>query len=102
MHSAQAPYRRLLEKLDDCESSALEPIIRQWLTAHPTEIAWLEALARVKEGAIPTMAIEDSWRLYALSRVSDALIKWIGKDYSRAHHYIMFMTGLGLRRITAD
>jgi hypothetical protein len=102
MHSAQSPYRELLKQLDGGDNGELAPIIGQWLTAHASECAWLEVLGRVCESGIPVMSIEDSWRLYALSRVSDALIKRIGNDSGRAHPYTTFMEGLGLCKIAAD
>ena len=99
MHSDQAPYRKLLDQIDGCDNGSLNAIIEQWLTTQSNELAWFEALARVWGDDIPTISNEDSWRLYALSRVSDALIKLIGENHSRVDHYTKFMERLGLRRI---
>ncbi|MCW1921809.1 hypothetical protein OKA05_04545 [Luteolibacter arcticus] len=103
MHSDQAPYSELLEQLDDCnEDGELEPVIGEWLRTHPGESAWIAGLKRVDESSgIPEMSVEDRWRLYALSRVSDALIERIGKDRGRKHHYTAFMQSLGLCEIDA-
>jgi hypothetical protein len=73
MHSFQWPYRELLQQIDDADGE-LAPVIGQWMKAHASEFAWIAQLSRVGETSIPEMPREDSWRLYALSRVSDALI----------------------------
>jgi hypothetical protein len=102
MHISQLPYRGLIKQLDDCDNSMLEPVIEKWLTSNTTELAWIEGLRRLSGDGIPTMSIEDSWRLYGLSRVSDALITLVAKDRRRAHHFITFMEGLDLHRVTAE
>jgi hypothetical protein len=102
MHSAQWPYRELLRQLDDRNGGELEPMIRQWLATQTAEAAWLEALGRGSERGIPAMAMEDSWRLYALSRVSDALIQRAEKYAGRTDLHTTYMKGLGLRPIAAD
>src|SRR5436190_13209276 len=101
MHSGQLPYRELLEQFNECDPGALEPIIEQWLRAHPLELAWLAELASVSANDIPKVSTETLWRLYALSRVSDALITLLGKDPGHAPCYTAFMEGLGLHRTSA-
>src|SRR5580765_5750261 len=101
MHCDQLPYRELLEQFDDRDQGALEPITEHWLRAHPLELAWLAELASVGADAIPKVSTETLWRLYALSRVSDALIALIGKDSSRARCFTAFMECLGLHRTSA-
>jgi len=98
VHSDQLPYRELLEQIYDCDQGALEPMIEQWLRGHPLELAWLAELANASPNAIPKVSTETLWRLYALSRVSDALIALMGRDSSRARCYTAFMEGLGLHR----
>lgn len=105
MHSAQEPYRELLSLLHDCASGdALEPTVRRWLAANTAEIAWLQtvAVAGPSPRSVPAMPVEDLWRLYALSRVSDALIALTATHTRPARAYIAFMAGLGLQRITAE
>lgn len=102
MHVAQAPYRKLLDQLDRSNTGAVESIIKQWLTTNTSEIAWIEALGRVRASGVPPMTLEDLWRLYALSRVSDALIRLLEKDRAHTPCYSAFMNGLGLRQIAAN
>jgi hypothetical protein len=101
MHNDQLPYRELLQQLDSCDEGALKPIIKQWLKAHPLELAWLAELASAGAKDLPKVSVETLWRLYALSRVSDALIKRIGKGSNCVHSYTAFMEGLGLHQISA-
>ena len=96
MYYSQSPYRELLALLDGGQDDKLETIIGAWLAAQTAESAWLGALGRVSNSKIPAMSVEDLSRLYALSRVSDALIKRIEKDGGWARHYSSFMEGLGL------
>lgn len=102
MHTAQSPYRELKEQLNDCAEGELGLTVSKWLTAHTSERAWIEKLARANENSIPRITIEDLWRLYALSRASDALITLIGNDTNRVKLYREFMNGLGLCEISAE
>ena len=74
MHVDQHTYRQLLERLNSCSDDELSPAIDGWLAAHPAERAWLAELGAVQSESIPLVTIEDRWRLYAVSRVSDTLI----------------------------
>ena len=105
MHACQAPYRDLFDAIQ--ESSPAEDLFRTllspWLDAHGEELEWLSAFARRTSPA--PIAIEDTWRLYALSRVNQTLLLafqkstqdgWEGPALS-LHDYLAFMTGIGCR-----
>jgi hypothetical protein len=100
MHSGQLPYRELLERFYEHDPGSLEPLIEQWLRAQPLELAWLTELASVSASVIPKVSTETLWRLYALSRVSDALITLLTENPGNAACYTAFMGGLGLHRIS--
>jgi len=103
MDSCQAPYRDLFDALSKSGPSedAFETLLRPWLDAHAEELDWLYAFAQRSSPA--PIAIEDSWRLYALSRVNQVLLLafqrnegkgWEGPNLGLPD-YLAFMTGLG-------
>jgi hypothetical protein len=74
MHIDQQPYRDLYDAILSYEGGALfADVVRPWLGARDDERRWLDAL-RVRAGApVPPLAQEESWRLYALSRILQLL-----------------------------
>ncbi|MFH0131208.1 hypothetical protein ACGLHS_13430 [Variovorax sp. VaC1] len=105
MDPCQAPYRDLLDALYNSSPAedVFQTLLRPWLDAHAEERDWLNAFAHSTSHA--PIAIEDSWRLYALSRVNQVLLLafqrdegegWAGPALSLPD-YLAFMTGLGCR-----
>ena len=88
---------RAIHELDS-EADLFQELLRPWIDE---EREWLTAFARhASPGAI---AIEDSWRLYALSRINQVLLlafqkgthdNWEGPAL-RLPDYLAFMTGMG-------
>lgn len=113
MHSDQAPYRELVDEIYDYEGTALyDDLVKPWLRANEGERTWLEEMAQRKGEPVPAVTMEESWRLYALSRVANLL--QIGLEPPLAagaenhgptvvpvsrEEYAAFMESLGLRRI---
>ena len=106
MHTNQAPYRELVHALHGDLPGA--ELVHSWLEAHGEEADWFRAFGERSGDPIPTVEIEDLWRLYALSRVSDTLLldfqprripdeTWREKTDISLDDYSNFMLSLGLR-----
>ncbi len=105
MDSSQAPYRQLFDAINGSspEENIFRTLLHPWLQAHEQECEWLHAFA--SRASPEPIAIEDSWRLYALSRVNDLMLLafqrgesegWEGPSLTLPD-YQAFMTGLGCR-----
>ena len=102
MNNGQIPYWELLTELDSADSGRLERNVERWLSANAPERKWLTKMQQTNGKSIPPMPIEEIWRLYALSRVADALITRMAKDSGCTRAYAKFMEGNGLSTIVAD
>jgi hypothetical protein len=109
MHSDQAPYRELVESMWDYEGSTVyADLLAPWSEANRAEEQWFRSFAERTGDPIPSVEIEDLWRLYALSRVNETLLlrfqhgRADGTDYQGPEislkEYLAFMIGLGFRR----
>lgn len=113
MHSDQAPYRALYDDIYDYDGTALfDHLVKPWLRANESERTWLEEMARRRGEPLPAVTIEESWRLYALSRIVNLLQLGLepapaagGENHgptiepvSRGE-YAEFMETLGMRKI---
>ena len=109
MHSDQLSYRRLYDEMLSYDGDAMyDDLLRPWLEASDGERRWLDALRARRGRPVPEVSQEESWRLYALSRIVDLLqlsfappvesrdwnVAPIGRDEHAA-----FMAGLGLEPI---
>ena len=66
---------------------------------NPGERSWLEGLRELGDDTVHKLQVEDLWRLYALSRVSDTFIHGIVSGTVISDDYEIFMFGLGLKSI---
>lgn len=74
MHSDQQPYRDLYDDMLRYEGAALyDDLLRPWLAAHDGERRWLAELRARPGNPLPAVQTEESWRLYALSRIVQLL-----------------------------
>jgi len=96
----QYPYYQLLQEIDSCSDEGLQSVINSWLAVNPEERDWLYDLAKVDTAEIPQATSEVLCRLYALTRVSDALIARGFRNPAALDSYPAFMTGLGLEPFT--
>ena len=96
LHSHVDLFRAIHEL--DSEADLFQELLRPWIDE---EREWLTAFARHASPA--AIAIEDSWRLYALSRINQVLLlafqkgthdNW-GGPALRLADYLAFMTGMG-------
>ncbi|HYR27775.1 MAG TPA: hypothetical protein VEU30_04885, partial [Thermoanaerobaculia bacterium] len=97
MHSDQQPYRELYDAILEHEGEDVHgDVIAPWLRAADGERRWLETFGRRRGTPIPDATIEESWRLFALSRVAQLVL--------RLHpaHFGPFMNGLGLQQVRAQ
>ncbi|WP_437976100.1 hypothetical protein WMF11_00870 [Sorangium sp. So ce295] len=113
MHSAQACYRELYDSLLEYDGGSLYPdVLAPWLAASAGERIWLCSFASRRGSPIPSVDVEDLWRLYALSRVNDTLLlrfqrgtadgsDWPGPLISQAE-YVAFAEALGLTIVQAS
>lgn len=70
MHADQQPYRELHDQILDYEGDALyADLLRPWVGRHDGERRWLDRLRARTGTPVPSMRPEESWRLYALSRI---------------------------------
>jgi hypothetical protein len=101
MHVSQHSHVDLFRAIHDFDSKAnlFRELLRPWIDG---EREWLTAFARQTSPEEP-IAVEDSWRLYALSRINQVLLlafqhgthdDWEGPALSLPD-YLAFMTGLG-------
>lgn len=74
MHSDQQPYRQLHDEMLEYEGDALfDDVLQPWLRTQDGERRWLAGLRGRRGDPVPAMGPEDSWRLYALSRILQLL-----------------------------
>jgi len=74
MHSNQLPYRQLHDAILGYAGDALYgDVLAPWLRGNDGERRWLEAFGQRVGSPVPPVSPEESWRLYALSRVLDLL-----------------------------
>jgi hypothetical protein len=74
MHSDQLPYRRLHDEMLDYDGDTLfDDVLAPWLRAQEGERRWVHALGDRTGTPIPRVEPEESWRLYALSRIVQLL-----------------------------
>jgi hypothetical protein len=74
MHSDQQPYRRLHDEMLDYDGDALyDDLLAPWLREQDGERRWLDEFRGRKGRPVPTISPEESWRLYALSRIVQLL-----------------------------
>src|ERR1051325_10982714 len=111
MHTNQKPYRELYEKLLWYDGACVyTDLVQPWLSQQDAERAWLDEFSRRCGNPIPTATVEESWRLYALSRISDLLLlsfaprksdltkSWELADVT-VEQYVHTMSFFGLRRV---
>jgi hypothetical protein len=100
MLGEQYPYYQLLRQIDSCSDDELHSIIESWVAGNLEEGDWLRGLAETRGEKIPQVSKEHLCRLYALSRVSDALIVRGFQNSVALASYPAFMNGLGLDAFT--
>jgi hypothetical protein len=109
MHSDQLPYRQLHDEMLDYDADALfDDVLAPWLRGQDGERRWLDALRAVSGNPVPAMREEESWRLYALSRIVQILELsfgprtleegWSVAPVSR-DEFARFMDALGLQAV---
>jgi len=64
----------VLRLLDYEGQDVFGDVLIPWVDAHPGEVAWLASLRERGCSEVPTLPLEDLWRLYALSRVCEMLM----------------------------
>jgi hypothetical protein len=65
MHSDQAPYLELLERIGSVDEICLvDQVIRPWLAENATEREFLVELAGRTGAPVPEASVEALWRLY--------------------------------------
>jgi hypothetical protein len=109
MHIDQQPYRQLYDDILDYDGDALfDDLLRPWLAANDGERRWLESVRDRRGDPVPSMAQEELWRLYALSRIVELLqLSFAPRtgDGTRniatvtADEHARFMTELGMEPI---
>jgi hypothetical protein len=109
MHSDHQPYRQLYDEMVEYEGGALfDDVLAPWLRAQDGERRWLSELRGRRGHPIPRVEPEESWRLYALSRIVQLLQLsftrrtleegWTIAPVSR-DEFTRFMDGLGLEAV---
>src|SRR5688500_1665328 len=74
MHSDQLPYRQLHDEMLEYEGDALyDDVLAPWLRRQDGERRWLDEMRGRRGDPVPPISPEESWRLYALSRIVDLL-----------------------------
>jgi len=74
MHIDQQPYRELYEGMLEYDGDALfDEVLRPWLGARDGERRWLDEIRARPGRPVPPLRQEESWRLYALSRILQLL-----------------------------
>ena len=108
MHIDQQPYRELYDDILDYDGDALNAdLLQPWLRRQDGERRWLDEMRGRRGDPVPPISPEESWRLYALSRIVDLLqlsfapptpepwtIAAIGRD-----DFAGFMDALGLEPV---
>ncbi|HEX6369393.1 MAG TPA: hypothetical protein VF006_10700 [Longimicrobium sp.] len=109
MHSDQLPYRQLHDEMLDYEGEALfDDLLAPWLRAQDGERRWLDEMRTRRGDPVPAVRQEESWRLYALSRIIQLLElslasprleeRWAVAPVSR-DEFARFMDALGLQAV---
>jgi len=107
-YPAHLPYRQLYYAIRDYEGGALyDDVLRVWLGWQDGQRRWLDELRRRPGAPVPAISDEESWELYALSRVVDVLnlsfAPRVGDDWKMprvgAEEMAAFMDALGFERI---
>jgi len=112
MHIDQLPYAQLYEAILHYHGEDLfKDVLKPWLSQHQQkETTWIQSFG-VASTEIPTAEVEDLWRLYAISRVSDTLLCCLPsvRDHPHANQglphvsleqYVEFMESLGFSHIS--
>lgn len=111
MHTYQLPYRELYDQMLRYEGASLfGDLVEPWLRRREGERRWLEEFSARPGDPIPPITDEESWRLYALSRISDLLLlsfapPGAARDDSwrlarvESDEYVEVMTYFGFRRL---
>jgi hypothetical protein len=74
MHTDQQPYRELYDDILEYGGEALyADLLQPWLARNGGERRWLDELRARRGAPVPAMQPEESWRLYALSRIVQLL-----------------------------
>jgi hypothetical protein len=109
MHIDQQPYRELYDQILGYDGDALyDDLLRPWLGRQDGERRWLDQLRARTGTPVPPVQPEESWRLYALSRIVQLLqlsfaprtpepawtVAPVGRD-----EYARFMDAFGLEAV---
>jgi hypothetical protein len=106
VHTDQEPYRQLHDSMLEYAGEAVyDELLRPWLARNDGERRWLDRLRARRGDPVPPLEPEESWRLYALSRIVELLQlsfapavadpDWTVPRVSR-EQYASFMDSLGL------
>lgn len=109
MHIDQQPYRQLYDAILAYEGDALyDDLLQPWLGRHDGERRWLDQLRGRTGDPVPPLQPEESWRLYALSRIIQLLqlsfaprtaeAAWTIAPVGRGE-YARFVAALGLEAV---
>jgi hypothetical protein len=109
MHSDQLPYRQLHHEMLEYEGDALyDDVLAPWLRTQEGERRWLDELRGLRGDPVPAVTPEESWRLYALSRIVQLLQLsfaprtrdegWTVAPVSR-EEFARFMDALGMEAV---
>jgi hypothetical protein len=75
MHTYQIPYRELYDQMLRYKGTSLfSDLVKPWLHHQEGERGWLDEFSARPGDPVPPITVEESWRLYALSRISDLLL----------------------------
>jgi len=109
MHIDQQPYRDLYDAMLEYEGDALhDDLLRPWLRQNDGERRWLDGIRGRTGDPVPPMQPEESWRLYALSRIVQLLQLSFAPPAADAawtiapvtvDEYARFMAALGLEAV---
>ena len=110
MHTYQFPYRELYDRMLPYKGTSLfSDLVKPWLYRQEGERRWLDEFSARAGDPIPTITVEESWRLYALSRISDLLLLSFAPSGAarespwrlakvESDEYVEVMTYFGFRR----
>ena len=74
MHADQQPYRDLYDDIMEYGGDApYADLLQPWLARNGGERRWLDELRARRGAPVPALRPEESWRLYALSRIVQLL-----------------------------
>jgi hypothetical protein len=109
MNADQGPYVELYDRMQNYDGDSLfADLLQPWLDANDAERRWLREFAARRGNPVPPATVDETIRLYALSRIVDVLqlsfqprtpdTGWDSASVSR-DEFDRFMAGLGLERI---